>query len=66
MAMNGFLSGCASITGSAGTVEPWAACLTGVIAGWVYIAESALLVRWKIDDAVDTILSTSSMVLGEP
>jgi Amt family ammonium transporter len=26
--------------------------LNGLIVGWVYIAGSALLVRWKIDDAV--------------
>lgn len=29
--------------------------MIGVIAGWVYLAGSALLVRFKIDDAVDAI-----------
>lgn len=37
------------------TVEPWAAFVIGVIAGWVYLAASFLLVRLKIDDAVDAI-----------
>jgi hypothetical protein len=36
-------------------VEPWAACVIGIIAGWVYMAGSRLLLHFKIDDAVDAI-----------
>jgi len=55
MSMNGLLSGCVAITASVGTVEPWAACLIGMVAGWVYMAGSSLLLKLKIDDAVDAI-----------
>jgi Amt family ammonium transporter len=55
MAMNGLLGGLVAITAGCGTVEPWAACLIGVVAGWVYLGGSALLLRLKIDDAVDAI-----------
>lgn len=55
MAMNGLLSGLVAVTAPCGTIEPWAACLIGMAAGWIYIAGSALLIRWKIDDAVDAI-----------
>lgn len=53
--MNGCLTGLAAITGGAATVEPWAAVLIGICAGWVYVGSSALLVRFRIDDAVDAI-----------
>lgn len=55
VALNGLLSGCVAITGACGTIEPWAACLIGMISGWVYLLGSSTLVRWKIDDAVDAI-----------
>jgi len=55
MSMNGLLSGCVAITASVGTVEPWAACVIGMVAGWVYMGCSALLLKLKIDDAVDAI-----------
>jgi ammonium transporter, Amt family len=52
---NGCLTGLAAITGGAATVEPWAAVVIGMIAGWIYIVCSILLVRFRIDDAVDAI-----------
>lgn len=55
MAMNGVLSGLVAVTAPCGTIEPWAACLIGMTAGWIYIAGSSLLIKWKIDDAVDAI-----------
>jgi Ammonium Transporter Family len=36
-------------------VEPWAAVLIGVVAGWIYIAVDSLLIRFKLDDAVAAI-----------
>lgn len=55
MCMNGSLSGLVAITASCGVVEPWAAVVIGVVAGWIYIYTSQMLVRMKIDDAVDAI-----------
>lgn len=55
MAMNGSLSGLVAITSGCGVVEPWAAIVIGIVAGWVYIFSSALLIRVRIDDAVDAI-----------
>jgi Amt family ammonium transporter len=55
MAMNGLLGGLVAITAGAGFVEPWAACFIGMVAGWVYLFGSSLLLRWKIDDAVDAV-----------
>lgn len=43
-----FYSGCA-------TVEPWAAVAIGVFAGWFYLLGSNVLIRLRIDDAVDAI-----------
>ena len=36
-------------------VEPWAAVVIGMCAGWIYMYTSALLIRFRIDDAVDAI-----------
>lgn len=55
MAMNGALIGLVSSTSGCLVFEPWATCLIGIIAGWLYMAASALLVRFRIDDAVDAI-----------
>merc|ERR1719223_2482524 len=55
MCMNGALSGLVGITAGCSVCEPWAAFVIGVIAGWVYIGFSNLLVWLKIDDAVDAI-----------
>lgn len=54
-AMNGSLSGLVAITSGCGVVEPWASILIGIIAGWIYIGASTLLIRLKVDDAVDAI-----------
>jgi len=55
MAMNGSLSGLVAVTAGCAIFEPWAAILTGVVAGWVYIGGSNWLIRRRIDDAVDAI-----------
>lgn len=54
-AMNGCLTGLVSVTAGCATVEPWAGFVIGIVAGWVYLAASALMLRLKIDDAVDAI-----------
>jgi len=55
MCMNGALSGLVGITAGCSVVEPWAAFVIGIVAGWTYIFWSNLLVKLKIDDAVDAI-----------
>ena len=55
MAMNGALSGLVSITANCSVVEPWAALMIGLVAGLVYVSASQLLIKLKIDDAVDAI-----------
>ncbi len=55
MCMNGALSGLVGITAGCSVCEPWAALVIGIVAGWVYIYWSKLLVQLKIDDAVDAI-----------
>jgi len=54
-AMNGCLTGLVGITAGCATVEPWAAFVIGLCAGWIYLGASALILRFKIDDAVDAI-----------
>mmetsp|Transcript_166 Transcript_166/g.283 ORF Transcript_166/g.283 Transcript_166/m.283 type:complete len:221 (+) Transcript_166:1333-1995(+) len=53
--MNGCLTGLVAITAGCATVETWAAVVIGIIAGWFYLIGSYLLVKFKIDDAVDAI-----------
>jgi len=53
--MNGCLTGLVAITAGCATVEPWAAVVIGIVAGWLYLLGSKLLVRLRIDDAVDAI-----------
>jgi len=55
MCMNGALAGLVAITAGCSVVEPWAAFVIGLVAGWTYIFWSNLLVKLKIDDAVDAI-----------
>jgi ammonium transporter, Amt family len=55
MCFNGALSGLVAITSGCGVVEPWAAIVIGIVSGWVYMWSSNLLIRWRIDDAVDAI-----------
>lgn len=53
--MNGLLTGLVAITAGCAAVESWAAVVIGIVAGWVYLAASKLLIRLRIDDAVDAI-----------
>lgn len=55
MAMNGALSGLVAVTSGCALMKPYAAIVTGVIAGWIYMLSSALLIRYRIDDAVNAI-----------
>jgi ammonium transporter, Amt family len=55
MAMNGALSGLVAVTAGSSVINPWAAVIIGMIAGWVYYALSKLLIRVRIDDAVNAI-----------
>jgi Amt family ammonium transporter len=55
MVMNGCLFGLVAITAGCSVVTPWAALIIGAIGGLVYIAGSKLLIKLKIDDAVDAI-----------
>jgi len=54
-AMNGVLAGLVAITAGCSVVDPWAAVVIGIIAGWVYLAFSKFLLMMKIDDAVDAV-----------
>ena len=49
------LGGLVSITAGCGLIEPWAAALIGAIGGTVYLGTGALLVKLRIDDAVEAI-----------
>lgn len=53
--MNGALAGLVAITAGCGFVEPWAGVVIGGIAGNIYLLSSALLLRLKVDDAVNGI-----------
>lgn len=54
-ALNGCLSGLVSITAGCSVVQSWAALIIGGIGGVLYICSSKLLVKKKIDDAVDAV-----------
>ena len=53
--MNGLLTGLVAVTAGCASVESWAAVVIGIVAGWVYLASSKLLIKLRIDDAVDAI-----------
>jgi len=53
--MNGLLTGLVAITAGCAAVECWAAVVIGIVAGWVYLGASKLLIKLRIDDAVDAI-----------
>jgi Amt family ammonium transporter len=53
--MNGALCGLVAITAGCGVTEPWAAAVTGFVAGLLYIVGSKALVHFRLDDAVDAI-----------
>lgn len=54
-ALNGCLAGLVSITAGSGMIEPWAAVVIGSIGGVVYLISGTLLVKFRIDDAVEAI-----------
>lgn len=54
-AMNGALTGLASISAGCGVVEPWAAIVTGAVSGVLYNISSRFLVHIRLDDAVEAI-----------
>jgi Amt family ammonium transporter len=53
--MNGCLTGLVAITAGCATVETWAAVVIGIFAGLFYLLGSKILIRLRIDDAVDAI-----------
>ena len=55
MAMNGCLGGLVGITASCSVVAPWSALVIGLVGGLVYKGSSSLLIKMKVDDAVDAI-----------
>eukprot|EP00543_Licmophora_paradoxa_P004340 CAMPEP_0202441276 /NCGR_PEP_ID=MMETSP1360-20130828/717_1 /ASSEMBLY_ACC=CAM_ASM_000848 /TAXON_ID=515479 /ORGANISM="Licmophora paradoxa, Strain CCMP2313" /LENGTH=508 /DNA_ID=CAMNT_0049056159 /DNA_START=26 /DNA_END=1552 /DNA_ORIENTATION=+ len=55
MAMNGALGGLVGITAGTANVDTWAALIIGMISGWCYYGFSNLLIKLKIDDAVDAV-----------
>jgi len=54
-AMNGALSGLVAVTAGTSVFTPWAAIIVGAIGGWCYLGMSKLLVKLRIDDAVDAV-----------
>jgi Amt family ammonium transporter len=54
-AMNGTLAGLVAITACCGTIETWAAICVGIVAGWIYLMGSKMLLKLRLDDAVDAI-----------
>ncbi len=50
---NGVLAGLVAVTASCDVIEPWAACVIGVIAGILYSCFSRLLIVLNIDDPVE-------------
>ena len=52
---NGVIGGLVSATSMCSFVEPWAAVLTGGVAGILYLLASWALVHYRLDDAVDAI-----------
>jgi Amt family ammonium transporter len=55
MAMNGALGGLVAVTAGTSVVTPFASILIGFVGGLVYLGASKLLIKLKIDDAVDAI-----------
>ena len=51
--MNAILAGLVSITAPCNNVEPWAACIIGIIGSFVYIVSAKLMIKFKIDDPIE-------------
>jgi ammonium transporter, Amt family len=54
-ALNGCLAGLVSTTSCCAVIEPWAALVVGILAGFTYVTTNRLVIRYRIDDAVDAI-----------
>jgi Amt family ammonium transporter len=54
-ALNGCLSGLVGITAGTTVIEPWAALVIGSVSGILYLLGSGMLIRLRVDDAVDAI-----------
>jgi len=54
-AMNGCLAGLVSITAGCAVVQSWAALIIGAVGATLFLSCSKLLVRRRIDDAVDAV-----------
>lgn len=52
---NGSLAGLVSVTASANVISPLSAVLIGLIAGPVFFSLHRLLLRFRIDDAIDAV-----------
>ncbi|KAJ8600624.1 hypothetical protein CTAYLR_008982 [Chrysophaeum taylorii] len=50
---NGILAGLVAITSGCAVVEPWAACVVGLVGALVYSAFSKFLKKMHVDDAVN-------------
>ena len=61
-ANNGILTGLVAVTGSCALVQPEGALLIGAVAGLIYQAGGALLLKLRIDDVVNA----APVHLGKP
>mmetsp|Transcript_12102 Transcript_12102/g.18453 ORF Transcript_12102/g.18453 Transcript_12102/m.18453 type:complete len:537 (+) Transcript_12102:84-1694(+) len=52
---NGILTGLVSITAGCAYIQPWAAVVTGIVGGLLYVVTSNFLVFFRIDDAVNAV-----------
>jgi len=53
VALNAILSGTVAITSGCAYIDPWAAFVTGVVSGALYVGGSALFLKLHMDDPVD-------------
>jgi Amt family ammonium transporter len=55
MAMNGALAGLVGITAPCAFVDPWAAIVIGLVAGWIVVRGVELLDKLQVDDPVGAV-----------
>ena len=53
MTLNGILAGLVSISAGCSVVEPWHACIIGLVGGTLCVCAHFLILRMKIDDPCD-------------
>eukprot|EP00164_Ancoracysta_twista_P004553 GFYU01006141.1.p1 GENE.GFYU01006141.1~~GFYU01006141.1.p1 ORF type:complete len:258 (-),score=79.26 GFYU01006141.1:171-944(-) len=53
LAMNAILGGLVAVTSACATIDSWAACVIGILAGITYYGASTLLLKMRIDDPLD-------------